>query len=76
MMMNLAWVTRRGTHCHERVEAATLPERLKKLYARRLEAVAWLNGERDHPSGGVEKDPTFRWVWWYYAPDCREEPIT
>ena len=74
--MNLAWTLKNGACCMSRIEPAELPARLKRLHRRRLESVAWTDGQRDTPSGAVEQTPEGRWVWWYYDPDTKATTTT
>ena len=67
--MNLAWTLRNGGVCMALIKPAELPNRLKRLHRRGLDAVAWLDGQRDAPSGVVEINPDGKRIWWYYVPD-------
>ena len=70
--ITLAWITRRGAHWVETIDAAELEPRIKKLYKQRCEAVAWLGDNRADvigavtpPNGGkLSYSPHAFWSWW------------
>lgn len=65
--VTLSWVTKRGAHCIEDVAHGDLEARIEDLFHKRLEAKAWLKGERATPLGGTNRPghphPT-QWTWW------------
>ena len=56
MRLILAYINRNGSHTTKHINGSKLGEELLKLYNRRIEAVAWITGDRANVVGRVFKN--------------------
>jgi hypothetical protein len=74
--ITLAWITRRGANSITEIQAEEVEPRIKRFFKQRIEAVAWVGGNRTDvvaavtpPHGGkLEASPHAFWSWWMEMP--------
>jgi hypothetical protein len=62
MNVTIGYKTKRGVHTLHTLPCAELPDALRRLWRRRIEAIAWVADKPDYLAGKVWK-VNGRWNW-------------